>query len=163
MKKMKKVLLSLVLVAALVCGHLAVPATVEAASGYNFTYKGVTIGMGDKAATFIKKAGKPKKKTEKKSCAYKGKDRTYRYSYFTLTTYSNSNKGTEYVDSITLTSRKVSTKEGIKVGDTVSKMKKKYGKNKGKFRIYTYTKGKSKLIFTTNSKNVITKIQYVKK
>lgn len=163
MKKVSRIVLSLLLVAALVMSNVAVPAKVDAASSYGFKYNGVTIYMGNSATKFIKKAGKPVKKTEKKSCAYNGKDRTYKYKYFTLTTYSKSNKGTEYANSVTITSKKVSTAEGIKIGDSVTNMTKKYGKNSGKFGVYTYTKGKSKLIFTTNSKKVITKIQYVMK
>ncbi len=160
MKKVTKVFMSLALVCSLILGICAVNA--DAASGYKFKYKGVSITIGDKATRFIKKAGKPKSKTEKKSCAYGGKDRTYKYSYFTLTTYSKTDNGTEYVNSITLTSSKVSTREGIKIGSTEKQVKKKYRKAKENFGVYSVTKGKSKLLITVDDGKV-TKIQYVAK
>lgn len=160
MKKLTKVLMSLLLVVSLIAGTSVV--SVDAASGYSFKYGGVSVTIGSKATKFLKKAGKPTKKTEKKSCAYAGKDRTYQYKNFTVTTYSKSNKGTEYINSITLTTSKVSTKEGIKIGSSESDVKKKYKKAKENFGVYTATKGKSKLLITVDDGKV-TAIKYVAK
>ena len=160
MKKLTKVLMSLLLVVSLIAGTCVV--SVDAASGYSFKYGGVSVTIGSSATKFLKKAGKPVKKTEKKSCAYAGKDRTYQYKNFTVTTYSKSDKGTEYINSITLTTSKVSTKEGIKIGSKEKDVKKKYKKAKENFGVYTATKGKSKLLITVN-KGKVTAIKYVAK
>lgn len=160
MKKLTKIFMSLLLVVSLVAGTCAV--NVDAASGYSFKYKGVSISINSNAKKFLKKAGTPVKKTEKKSCAYAGKDRTYQYKDFTVTTYSKSDKGTEYINSITLTSSKVSTREGIKIGSSEKDVKKKYKKAKENFGVYTATKGKTKLLITVDDGKV-TAIKYVAK
>lgn len=96
----------------------------------------------------------------KKSCAYKGKDRTYKYKDFILYTYSNSDKGAEYVNGITFLTSKVSTKEGIRIGSPYSSVKKKYGEVKDRFGVYTYKKGKSKLQIEVTD-DVVTNIRYI--
>ena len=154
---MKKIgVMALVLVLAV----SALPQNSEAAAGYKFKYKGVKVSMHGKAAKLIKKAGKPIKKTVKKSCAYKGKDRTYKYKDFILYTYSHTDNGTEYVNGITILTNKLSTMEKIKIGSTETQLKSKYGKGKAKFGIYTYKKGKSKIQFAISAKKV-KNIRYV--
>lgn len=140
-----------------------VPVSVRAKSkGYLFSYKKATAYMGGPAKTLIKKAGNPKSKKVKKSCAYNGKDRTYAYKDFILYTYSNTDNGTEYVNGITFLTNKVSTKEGIRIGSSYSAVKKKYGNGKEQFGIYTYQKGNCKLqIEVTDDK--VTNIRYVLK
>lgn len=128
--------------------------------GYVFSYKGVTVSIGGAAKKIIKKAGKPKSKKVKKSCAYKGKDRTYKYKDFILYTYSNSDKGAEYVNGITFLTSKVSTKEGIHIGSTYKSVKKKYGKAKDNFGVYTYKKGKCKLQIEVTD-DVVSNIRYI--
>ena len=131
-----------------------------APKGYQFTNKGVTITMNSKAKKFIKKAGKTVAFKATKSCAYKGKDRTYKYKDFILYTYSHTDKGAEYINGITFLTNKVSTKEGIKQGSTLAQMNKKYKKGKEKFGIYTFKKAKCKLqIEVTDDK--VTNIRYV--
>ncbi len=154
-----KKITAMVITAALLFGVISAPAD-AAAKGYKFKYNGVTVTMNSKAAPLIKKAGKVLKKTVKKSCAYKGKDRTYKYKNFILYTYSKSDKGTEYINGITFLTKNVKTKEGIKIGSSLSDVKKKYGKGTCKFGIYTYKKGKSKLqIEVTGDK--VTNIRYI--
>lgn len=148
------------LAAVLLAGSGVQPA--EAAAGYQFKYKGVTVTMHSAAKKFLKKAGKVQKKKVKKSCAYKGKDRTYQYKDFIFYTYSKSAKGAEYVMGITFRTNKVSTKEGVKIGSPESLVTKKYGNAKAKFGIYTYTRGKSKLQFEIANKKV-KNIRYVTK
>lgn len=136
----------------------AAPASAKA-KGFVFKYKGVSVSMNGAAKKLIKKAGKPKKKIVKKSCAYKGKDRTYTYNDFQLKTYSKSNKGKEYVSEIRFRTSAVSTKEGIKIGSPQKSVIKKYGKATPKFGVYTYKKGKGKLqIIIENDK--VTAIRY---
>lgn len=113
--------------------------------GYYFKNAGVSVTMDSAAKTLIAKAGKPQKTKVTKSCAYKGKDRTYQYKNFILYTYSNSEKGAEYVQGISFLNSKVSTSEGVKIGSKESLVTKKYGKAKEEFGIYTYIKGNTKL------------------
>lgn len=140
------------LAAVLFAGSALQPA--DAAAGYRFKYKGVTVTMHSAAKKFLKKAGKAQKTKVKKSCAYKGKDRTYQYKDFIFYTYSKSAKGAEYVMGVTFRTNKVATKEGVKIGSPVSMVTKKYGKAKPKFGIYTYKKGKSKIQFEVVNKTV---------
>lgn len=125
-----------------------------ASKGYCFKNNGVSVSMHSEAANFIKKAGKPVKLKVKKSCAYEGKDRTYVYKNFVLYTYSNSDKGAEYVNGITFLNSNVKTAEGIKIGSTYSQMVKKYGKTKNNFGIYTYEKGKCRIQIEIEDKKV---------
>ena len=155
-KRMGVICLALVLVA----GSAAQP--VKAAAGYQFKYKGVTVTMHSPAKNFLKKAGKAQKTKVKKSCAYKGKDRTYQYQDFIFYTYSKSAEGAEYVMGITFRTNKVATKEGVKIGSPESLVTKKYGKATPKFGIYTYTKGKSKIQFEVTNKKV-SNIRYMTK
>ena len=161
MKKLGKFyrIMSLVLLMALVI--CAVPMKAEAKSkGYKFKYKKVTVYMGGPAKKLIKKAGKPKSTKVKKSCAFKGKDRTYKYKNFILYTYSNSDNGPEYVNGITFLSTKVSTKEGIHIGSSFDEVKAKYGNGTDNFGVYTYKKGKCKLqIEVTDDK--VTNLRYI--
>ena len=137
---MKKII-SRIMVVALVMSlsyGIFIVKTKAGTKGYKFTYKKATVYMGGAAKNFIKKAGKPKKKKACKSCAYNGKDRTYKYADFILYTYSNSDKGAEYVNGITFLTKNVSTKEGIHIGSSFDDVKKAYGKGKDNFGVYTY-------------------------
>lgn len=147
--------LALVLTLGLVCAPIQAKP-----KGYVFTYKKVSVGMHDKAKKILKKAGKPSATKVKKSCAYKGKDRTYKYKDFILYTYSHTDDGEEFVNGVTFLSSDVSTPEGIKIGSTLDDVKKKYGKAKDKFGVYTYKKGKSKLQIEVTD-DVVSNIRYI--
>lgn len=151
-------ILTMLLVLTIACSTITSYAC-AAPKGYQFKYNGVTVSMNDTADTFIKKSGKVLKKTVKKSCAYKGKDRTYKFKNYILYTYSNSDNGTEYINGITFLNKKVATKEGIKIGSKLSAVQKKYGKTSEQFGIYTYTKGNSKLQIEVKN-NKVTNIRY---
>ncbi|MCH5252567.1 MAG: hypothetical protein J1F22_06305 [Lachnospiraceae bacterium] len=160
MKQMKRIL-AFMLFLALVAGPLSGLSVQAKSKGYKFTYKKVTVYMGGPAKKLIKKAGKPKSVKVAKSCAYKGKDRTYKYKNFILYTYSKTDNGPEYVSGITFLTKQVSTKEGIKIGSSYSKVIKKYGKKKDYLGVYTFKKGSAKLQFEVTD-NVVTNIRYVK-
>lgn len=165
MKKSKVIMKKVISVclAVVVCIGLFGTVVEAASKGYVFKYKKVSVSMNGKAATLIKKAGTANKVTKKKSCAYKGLDRTYTYDDFILKTYSKSKSGKEYVSSISFVTSKVSTKEGIKIGSTKKQMIKAYGKNNGEFGVYIYNKGKSKIMIELNSNDKVSKIEYVAK
>lgn len=165
--KQKKTLLILVMAVALAVGQtggvaIGGGATAQAkAKGYKFTWKKVTVYMGGPAKKLIKKAGKPKKVKVAKSCAYDGKDRTYKYKDFILYTYSMTDNGPEYVGGITFLTKKAATKEKIKIGSPYSKVKKKYGSKKDYLGVYTYKKGGSKLQIEVTD-DIVTNIRYIK-
>lgn len=158
MKKLWKIA-AICMVAVLLAQLAWVPAEAKS-KGYQFTYNKVTVSMHGKAKKLIKKAGTPEKTKVKKSCAYKGKDRTYQYESFILYTYSKSDNGEEYVNGITFLNDKVSTPEGIKIGSSLSDVTKAYGKGENSFGIYTYEKGNSRLQFEIKDDKVAN-IRYV--
>ncbi len=149
------------LMLALAGGLLGTGGSARAKSkGYVFSYKGATATMDGKANKLMKKAGTPKAKKATKSCAYKGKDYTYKYNDFILYTYSNSDKGKQYVNGITFLTSRVSTKEGIRIGSTLEQVKKKYGKGSEKFGVYTFKKGNCKMQIEITDDEV-TNIRYI--
>lgn len=137
--------------------------TQAAPKGYVWKYKKTSVTIHDKASAILSKAGKPVSKSESKSCAYKGMDRTYKYKDFIITTYSNTTNGTEYVNSIELTTSKVQTSEKIKIGSSKNSVIDTYGKGKSEFGVYTFTKGKTKLMIEIDSKNKVSSITYMAK
>ena len=160
MKKIFKMFICYFLIA--VIGITLSTGVVQAASkGYVFKYKKASASMDGKASTLLKKAGTPDKKTAVKSCAYKGMDRTYTYEGFVVKTYSNTKNGTEYINSIKITSSKVETVEGITIGSSKNNMIKAYGKNAGEFGVYTYTKGNSKLVIELDDSDKVSSIEYL--
>lgn len=162
--KIWKQLFTCMLALVLTIGTVATSARAvsAAAKGYTFTYKKVTVQMGGKAKSLIKKAGTPEKKKAEKSCAYEGKDRTYQYKDFILYTYSNSDNGTEYVNGITFRTDKVKTKEGIKIGSTQKAVEEAYGKVEEEFGVYNYVKGNCRLQIMIDDGKV-SNIRYQKK
>ena len=158
---MKKKILGFVIALAVLVSAAAVPAQ-AAPKGYIFKYKKVSAAMHGKAAALMKKAGTPVSQKRSKSCAYDGLDSTYVYKDFILTTYSHSVKGEQYINSITLRTDKVATREGIKIGSSYNAVVKKYGKAKDNLGVYTYAKGNSKLQIEVTDDEV-TKIIYVAK
>ena len=140
------------------CAPLVFATKSEAAKGYYFSYGGVSVTMGSKAKKFIKAAGKKQSYKKKKSCAFKGYDRTRQYADFILSTYSNSKKGAEYVNGITFRTSSVKTKEGIGIGSSESDVISAYGSKDpvsiGGRKFFTYVKGKTKLIIVTENSKV---------
>lgn len=160
-KSMWKRMVAFCLAAMVLLGSVHV---VQAApKGYGFTYKRVTVYMHGKASGLLQKAGRPKSKSESKSCAYDGMDRTYTYRDFVVKTYSKSKNGTEYINSIELLTSKVSTKEGVKVGSSKNDVIDAYGRATAKFGVYTYTKGKCRLMIEMNEDDKVSRITYLAK
>lgn len=139
------VALALVLASA---ATITVSTEAQAASkGYFFKYEKTKATPGKAAAKFIKAAGKAKSSKKANSCATKGYDYTYEYDDFKLGTYTTTKTvgAKEYVSYIELTSDKVSTAEGIKIGSSESLVKSKYKTAKKNFGVYTAIKGNTKI------------------
>ena len=157
-KAMKKVMVYLLVLS--MCAPLIFATKSVSAKGYYFEYSDVSVTMGSKAKKLIKAAGKPIAYKKKKSCAFKGYDRTRQYSSFILKTYSNSKKGAEFVNGITFTSSSIKTKEGIHIGSTKKEVTDAYGaKNPNIAGVMIYTKGKTKLLIQIENDKV-TKLMY---
>lgn len=65
--------------------------------------------------------------SEAPSCVYEGTDKVYTYSDVEIYTYPSKEKN--LIDEIVITSSDYPTIRGIKVGDTVSELKKAYGED----------------------------------
>lgn len=141
--KVKKIVVAMLVVLCLI--SLQSSEVFAASKGFVFKYKKVSVQMNGRADKLLKKAGKPLSAKKSKSCAYKGLDGVYIYTDIIVRTYSNSDKGEEYINSIVFRTDKVKTKEGIKIGSSYNDVVKKYGKGKENFGVYTYVKGQSKL------------------
>ena len=127
---------------------------------YTFVYDGTTIRVDDKASKILEQLGKPMEYFEAPSCAYQGMDKTYYYSGFEITTYTQDN--IDYIANIVLADDTVSTKEGLQIGDDVSKVIDTYGREyKENIGQYIYTEGDSNLQFIIE-KEQVKSISYMK-
>jgi hypothetical protein len=166
MKKQKTLKTLVILVLAVVMAFTAAVPTgsVQAASGYGFKSKGVTIKPGGKAEKFIKANKKylvKGKTTNSKSCvAESGYDVTRVYKYFTIVTYASKKNGYGKLESISITSKKVTTPEGLSCGDDVDAIKECYSKAKKTGKCYSVTKGKTKIVISVED-DVVTEIEYL--
>ena len=160
-KILKKAVVFLIVMS--MCAPLVFTTKSVAAKGYYFKYAGVTVTMGSKAKKLIKAAGKPLAMKKKKSCAFKGYDRTRQYTDFILYTYTNSKKGAEYVNGITFRTSSVKTKEGIGIGSSKQDVMNTYGtKNPNDLGIVIYSKGKTKLFIKIDN-NKVSQLRFVLK
>jgi hypothetical protein len=166
MKKQKtfKTLVILVLAVVMAFGAAVQTTPVQAASGYGFKSKGVTIKPGGSAKKFIKANKKyliKGKTTNSKSCvADSGYDVTRVYKYFTIVTYASKKNGYGKLESISITNKSVKTPEGLSCGDDASNITECYSKAKKSGSCYYATKGKTKIIISVKN-DVVTEIEYL--
>lgn len=115
-------------------------------------YSGKTYKVGTTSTTWKKKLGKySRKKYDACTCG----DYSYMYTYkgIKVETAYAIKKRKETVMSFVITSSKYPTANGLKVGQTVSKMKKLYGeKYKKSGTSYTYTAGNTSMIIKADKK-----------
>ncbi|MDO5521697.1 MAG: hypothetical protein Q4G58_14480 [bacterium] len=132
----------------------------SAAKGYVFSTNNVEVAMDVKADDVIKALGTNYKYFEAASCAFKGLDKTYEYGKaFVVGTYPKDD--VDYISYVYLKDNTVSTKEGIKVGDTIDAMKKAYGDAKAdETGGYEYTKDNMSLKFISTDGTTIDEIDY---
>ena len=113
--------------------------------GYVFKYNGVEVVVDAEADAIIDKLGEPASYFEADSCAFQGKDKTYGYGSFEITTYEENGK--DYISTILLKDDTVATVEGLTIGQSIDDMVNAYSDgydaNTG---MYTYKKGNMKLI-----------------
>lgn len=132
----------------------------SSAKGYVFTNNNVDVAMDVKADDVIKALGTDYKYFEAASCAFDGLDKTYQYgSAFVVGTYPKD--GVDYISYVYLKDNTVSTKEGVKVGDTIDAMKKAYGDaTADETGGYEYKKDNMSLKFITVDGTTIDEIDY---
>ena len=91
----------------------------------SFTYKGVSMVMGEEAAPVLEKLGEPKSYTEEPSCAFEGLDKTYYYGSFYLSTCPM--EGRDCIYRIWFADDTVATEEGLRIGSTRAQAESLYG------------------------------------
>lgn len=123
---------------------------------YSFFYNNMDFVLGE---IFTReKFGTEVEYSEVTSCAFEGLDKTFKYEHYEITTYPDGEDDRIY--SIYLLDDTVSTKEGVKITDDVSKMKEVYGSEYTKQgESYLYSKNGTTLQFYT-SNGVIIGIEY---
>ena len=123
---------------------------------YSFSYNNMDFVLGE---IFTReKFGTELEYSEVASCAFEGLDKTFKYEHYEITTYPDGEDDRIY--SIYLLDDTVSTKEGVKITDDVSKMKEVYGSEyTEQGESYLYSKKGTTLQFYT-SNGVIIGIEY---
>lgn len=114
----------------------------EEKKGIDFTFKSgsVEVKIGDDAKV-VQDLGTPKKTFEAPSCVFSGKDVVSEFEGFEVNTATL--KGKDIVVGIFFTTDKISTNEGLKIGDSKEKVEQLYGplNEEG-----TYVQDKTKLV-----------------
>lgn len=115
-------------------------------SDVSLRIKGKTVKAGSKYANYSSAFGTPSSVTQAPSCHYSGMDNIYSYSGFTVYTYFSGSD--EIIYDVEVTSSSYSTSKGVKVGDSVSKIKECYGNPKSESGDFIeYSSGSKHLSF----------------
>ena len=164
MKKLLVLLLSLILVLSLAaCGTTSdggddtQKPSASNEPGYTFTAKGVKVEFDVLADDTLAALGEPKSYTESASCAFEGKDKTYGYGGYYITTYPNGDK--DYIYSAWFEDDSVTTAEGIYIGSTKADVEAAYGAGCFEGDSATLTKGNTELLIIVEDGAVVS-IQY---
>ncbi len=124
----------------------------EKKTAYTFTADKVQMAVGAEAKPVLDSLGKAKETKTLTNCANGGKDKVYVYDSFDLYTTQNDKK-TTVIQSIVLKGDKVSTEEGVKLGQTPKEVKAAYPDAKENYGLYTVTLGDSQIIIDCGVKN----------
>ena len=126
---------------------------------YCFSAGGKYIAPGDELTEIIPALGNPISFQQSESCAYVGLDKVYQFNGYTIFTYPDN--GIDYALMIVFTDDSMTTTEGVRVGDPLSKVTASYGQGyTADSGIYTYKRGKTALQFSILNDNVKS-IQYL--
>jgi uncharacterized protein YxeA len=129
--------------------------------GYVFKIDGFDIVMGQPADDFLSKTKTPLNQYSAPSCAFDGDDTVYDFGNYQITTYLSNGK--EIFTGVYLFDGSLSTKEGIKIGSTLSEMLSAYGDDYNEnYGAYTFSTGLTDLSFVVID-DVITSISYLYK
>jgi len=147
MKSFKRVLAAAMAAVFVLGGAFASFAANETNENYAFTYEKTQYQIGMDAATAMKTLGDAVSSRDVNNCANGYVNKAYMYGKdkdFEVYVEQDAN-GKEIVANITLLSSSVATEEGLKVGDSDSKVTEVYADAKKGLGSYTTTKGKTKL------------------
>ncbi len=143
---------AVVLAAMMAVSTASVSMAAEKKEQYTFTYKEQQVMTGMAADAALKVFGKENTVKTLANCADdNGTDKAYLYDDFEVVTTRSGKK--EVVRSIKLTSNKVSTEEGVKIGDLPAAVKKAYPGVKEEDGLYTAVLGDSQLVIDCGFKN----------
>lgn len=132
--------------------------TIEDYGEYFFVYNNIEIRINDKFSETLAALGEYQDYFEAPSCAFEGIDKTYYYNGFEIMTYPGGDE--DYIFSISLADDNNYTPEGICLGASIDEMTAAYGEDYEKdMGLYVYTKGRTKLMFLTES-DVVVSITY---
>ena len=99
--------------------------TNDAKKAYTFRKGNVEIAIGDEVAPVLEALGAWTDYVESPSCGFTGVSKLYSYTSLDIETYPSNGK--DYIYMIQLRDDNVSTKEGVRIGDTEDAVKKAYG------------------------------------
>lgn len=95
------------------------------AGSWFFSSSGHTIRLHDDMETVLTALGEPDTYTETASCAFEGKDKTYGYESFFITTYPDGDK--DYVSAFWFCDETALTPEGLHIGSTAAQVEAVFG------------------------------------
>jgi C-terminal processing protease CtpA/Prc len=126
----------------------------EIVESYSYTYNETEIELNAQAKPILDALGEEISYFESESCAFPGLDKVYTYPGLEVQTYEK--EGIDHILSINLLDDTIATNKGIRLFDSITKVKDTYGDNfKEKAGHYIYTKGKTKLSFLIKDNEVI--------
>lgn len=116
-------------------------------NNFVFVNNNVSIAIDAVASNVLDELGEPMDYFEAPSCAYQGLDKTYYYTGFEVTTYTDEEE-VDHIANVVLVDDTVETKEGIYIGASMEDVVSAYGDDyKESTNQYTYIQGDSELQF----------------
>lgn len=151
MKNAKKIV-SLAVMMVMVLSMSVCVWAAEKKTAYTFTAGEVQITPGQEFKTVQAALGTAKEIKTLTNCANGGKDKVYEYEDFDIYTTQNAKKVT-VVESITLKTDKISTEEGVKLGQLPKDVKKAYPGAEEDMGLYTVNLGNTRIVIDCGIKN----------
>lgn len=149
-------------IALLVLAFMLLAAGCSSASRPNrefaFTWQDTEIAMHMPSQTLVTELGGPKYYSEKASHTFEGRDKTYTYSSFCLSTYPKEEKDLVY--SVWLTDENAATEEGISIGATQAEVEAVYGSNCFRDTNACTLEGKTSRLIIILTEGIVSSIQY---
>ena len=119
--KLFVMILALAMLPILVCCE----AEPEERAAFSFVCEGVTASIDDDSAPLLARLGEPLRYDESGACAVGEKDKIYQYDHLTIKTYHTG--GVDRLMQIKLMDDTYATPEGIRVGDSLDRVREVYG------------------------------------
>lgn len=127
--------------------------TTDVKSIYCLDYNGTVIEINADAESTLSAIGEPDSVFEAPSCAFDGRDILYSYPHMELDVFEFD--GNAKIYSVSITDDVISTNEGIFLGDSITKVKEKYGEASVDNGAINYSAKDMKLEFVIRDDSVI--------